>query len=490
MRGTRTVGVVVILAVAAAGLWFQQSRSPAQSAGQAIRTAQVTRGTLTVSVTASGTLQPYAQVEVRSRATGTVMDIRVHEGDRVTKGQVLAVIDDTDAQAGYETSLAQAAAAQAKLTQAQQQLASTRAQDAAALRQAEDALRTAQAKLAQVLAGSRPEEVDQARAALQQAQSAAGLARAQLERSRTLYAQGLIARQDVDQAQNADDVAAAQARAAQAKLSQLQAGNAAADIAVARAQVREAESAVAAARARQTQEAALGSAVTSAQADVRISQANLGQAAERLGESRVVASINGIVASLAVQVGQTVIGGSSAGGTLLMTLADTRVLQGSIAVDESDIAHIRVGMPVRITVDALPGRTFTGSVARIAPQSTVTQNVTQFNVIVTVENPDRALRLGMSADGEFIAAERRNVLLVPAAAVRGTKAKVVQVVQGEALVPTTVETGASDGRQIEIVRGLDEGQTVYLGPAGGASGQPSSGQPVNPFMPQPQGGRR
>jgi HlyD family secretion protein len=152
-----------------------------------MRTARVIRGTLTASVTASGALQPYAQVEVRSRATGTVMDVRVQEGDRVTKDQLLAIIDDSDARAGYETGLAQLAAAQAGLAQATLQLRSTRAQNVAAVTQAEDALRTSQARLAQVLAGSRPQEIDQAQAALQQAQSAAELARVKLERTGTLY---------------------------------------------------------------------------------------------------------------------------------------------------------------------------------------------------------------------------------------------------------------------------------------------------------------
>jgi HlyD family secretion protein len=147
-------------------------------------------------------------------------------------------------------------------------------------------------------------------------------------------------------------------------------------------------------------------------------------------------------------------------------------------------------MPVRVTADALPGRTFAGKVTRIAPESTVTQNVTQFNVIVTIENPDRLLRLGMSADGEFIVAERRNVLLVPAQAVRGSDARIVQLVQGETLTPVVVETGLTDGRQVEIVKGLVEGQTISLGQASGASGQSSTRQTVNPFMPQPPGGRR
>jgi len=495
MLRKRVVVATLIIATVAAGVWFQRSRGATQPATETMRTARVARGTLTASVTASGTLRPYAQVEVRSRATGTVTDVRVQEGDNVTKGQLLAAIDDSDARAGYETALAQLAASQAKLNQARQQLDATRAQDIARVAQAEDALRTARARLALVMAGSRPEGIEQAKATLTQAQLAADLAQRNLERTRDLHSQGLVARQNIDQAQNQYEVAMAQVRSAQARLNEVQAGSTPQDIAVVQAQVREAESALAGARAARKQEGVLAAAVVAAEADSRSRQADVAQALERSGEMRVTAPIDGIVARLEVQVGQTVIGGVSSGGTLLMTLADTRVIQADIAVDESDIAQIRTGIPVRITVDALPERTFNGRVTRIAPQASVIQNVTQFNVIVTVENPGQLLRLGMSADGEFIITERRDVLLVPGEAVRGKDAKIVQLVQGETLVPVVVETGATDGRQVEIVKGLQEGQMIYLGQASGTSGQTPAQQPVNPFQPQirpgsgPPGGR-
>jgi HlyD family secretion protein len=315
------------------------------------------------------------------------------------------------------------------------------------------------------------------------------LGRQNLDRTRDLFNQGLVARQNLDQAQNQYDTAQAQLRSAQARLQQVQAGNRLEDIAIQQAQVREAESAVAQARATRLGEATLGADVAAAAASVRTSQANVAQARDRLAETRIAAAIDGIVSKLSVQVGQSVIGGTT-GGTLVLTLADTRVIQANVDVDESDIAQIRVGMPVRVTVDALPDRTFNGKVVRIAPQATVTQNVTQFDAIVDIEDPDRLLRLGMSADAEFIISERRNVLLVPAEAVRGQEAKVVLVVEGERLVPVAVETGVTDGRQTEITKGLQQGQTVYLG-SGSPSNSAQPEQQVNPFLPQfPRGQQR
>jgi HlyD family secretion protein len=490
MRVTRTVGIIVgIAAVVAAGVWFQRSRGLDQPTAGAMRTAQVTRGTLTVSVTASGVLEPYAEVEVRSRSTGKVADLRVQEGDRVKKGQLLAVIDDSDSEAAHAVARSELLAAQANLTQARRQLNAATVANLAAIARAEEALRTARAKLAQTLAGSRQEEIDQQRAAVEAAQLSASLAKQNLDRNRELFTGGLVARQALDEAQNAADTAQAQVRAAQAKLTQLQTGSTAQEIAVARAGVREAESALAAARAARLEEAAAAAQIEASAAAVGSKQSSFTKALNQLNESRVTAPIDGIVSKLSVQVGQTVIGGSSAGGTLVLTIADTRLIQARINVDESDIAQINVGIPVRVTLDALPEETFHGRVLRIAPQSTVTNNVTQFDVIVAIDNPGRRMRLGMTADGEFIIAEHENVLLVPAEAVRGTKTKTVTVLQDGRLAEVSVETGATDGTRVEIVRGLEAGQTVSLDHATSAGSGTNTQQTTNPFMPQPPRGQ-
>ena len=480
----RLMAAVVILAALAGVFWYTRTRTAPAPVAEGPRTARVTRGNLVASVSSSGVLQPYAQVEVRSRATGTVVELRVQEGARVTKGQLLAVIDDRDARAGYETSQASLTSALARFEQARGQLASASAQNAVRVAQSEGALATSRARLQQALAGARPEQIDQAKEALRQAELGADLARQNLDRTRNLFTDGLVARSALEAAQNAHDIAQAQLRAAQSRVRELQAGTRPEEVAIARAQVREAETALDQARAARLQERVLAADVTAADAQARSIRAQVAQAADRLAESRIPASIDGIVAKMAVQVGQSVIGGTSGGGTLVMTLADTRVIQAAVSVDESDVAQIKSGMTVRITADALPGRTFAGKVVRIAPQSTVTQNVTQYAVVVDLERPDPALRLGMTVDAEFIVTDRQNVLMVPAEAVRGKDARVVILVEGETLTPVVVEIGATDGRQVEIVRGVEAGQTVYLGPARTTPGSAGQQRNVNPFMPQ------
>lgn len=481
----RIIVIGCILAALAGAAWYVRGRAPAPEMAAGPRTARVTRGNLIASVSATGTLQPYAQVEVRSRSTGTVVDLDVQEGDKVTKGRVLAEIDDRDARANAETSQAQLAQANARLRQAQSQLDATRAQNLSRVAQSETALATARARLIQVRAGARPEDLEQAREAQRQAELAVDLARQNLERTRELFAGGLIARSQLDGAQNQFDVAQTQLRSAQARVRQVQSGNRAEDVAIVEAQVREAEAALAQSRAARVQERVLAADVASARAQVGIASSQARQARDRLGETRIVASIDGIISKLSVQTGQSVIGGTSGGGTLVMTIADVRVLQASASVDESDVAQLKPGMTARVTADALPGRPFTGKVVRIAPQATVVQNVTQYAVIVEVENPDQALRLGMSVDAEFIVTERRGVLLVPAEAVRGEDAKVLVLVEGEALRAVVVHTGATDGRQVEVIEGVDAGDLVYLGPSRQQQTTNSSPpQQSNPFLPR------
>ncbi|MDR7534102.1 MAG: efflux RND transporter periplasmic adaptor subunit [Armatimonadota bacterium] len=479
----RYVLIAVAAMLVAGGVWGLHGRAVAPAPAAHMRTATVTRGTLAISVSATGTLQPYSQIEVRSRATGTVVDVRAQEGDRVARGQLLVVIDDRDARAQVATAQAQFAAAQARWDQARRQLALAQAQDAARIAEAEAALAGARARLAQVEAGERPEQLAQAREAVRQAGVQADLAQQTLERTRALYHDGFVPRAQLEQAQSQHDVAQAGLRQAQARLRELEAGSRPEEVAIARTQVQQAGAALQQARAAVLQERVLETEVAAAAAGMRGAAAQLAAARDRLDETRITAPIAGMVARRFVQVGQTVIGGLTGGGTLVMTIADLRQLQATVNVDESDVARIRVGMPVAVTADALPGRRLAGRVARIAPQAMVVQNVTQYEVVVALVAPDPSLRLGMTVDAEFQVLVREHVLLVPAGAVRGTDTRVVVVVEGETLRPVPVEVGATDGRQVEIVRGLRAGQVVSLGPARQPAGG-ASPQQVNPFLPQ------
>jgi HlyD family secretion protein len=472
---TGIVAIVLVAIVAVRGQLLNRREAPK------FRTFSVTRGDLQVSVSATGTVEPLSIVDVRSRATGIVRAVFVEEGERVKKGQVLVEIDDPDARSALESALAELSAAQARLAQAEATLALQRASVETAIKQAETSLAAARARLAQALAAPQPEDVAQAVEQVRQAEAAVDLAKQNLSRQEQLFASGFISQAQLDQARNQFEVAQAQLRAAQARLAQVRAGTQKYDLEILRAQVRQAEAQLAEAQNGMLQVKLREQEVAAARAQVQSAEASVRQTRERLGETRILAPIAGIVAKRSVEIGQSVIGGTS-GGTPVITLADVSMTLAKVYVDEVDISRIPRTAQVEITTDALPGVKFTGRILRIAPQPVVQQNVTQYPVLVRVEDPENRLKLGMTVDAEFIVARRSHVLLVPLESVRGETRKVVMVVQGDKLTPRQVRTGLGDGRFVEILSGLQEGESVYLGPARSTSSLPL--RQTNPFQPQ------
>jgi len=465
MKKRRTIVVAVLIAAVVVAAVVVRGRLAGRAAAPRYRTAEVTRGDLLLSVSASGTVEPISLVDVRSRATGTVRRVLVEEGDRVRRGQVLVEIDDPDARAAVETARGALVAADARLSEAEAQVTVTRSTTATAIRQAEANVAAARARLTQAQ-GSRPEEIAQAEEAVRQAQANETLAKQTLARQEQLFNEGFISRASVDQARSQYEIAASQLRAAQTRLAQVRAGGSAQDVEIARAQLRQAEAQLAEARGGALQVRLRMEQVVASRAQRGQAAANLRQAQDQLGETRITAPIDGLVVKRSVAVGQSVIG-SASGGTPVLTLAEVTPVLARVLVDESDIAQLtsRKEVAVEVTADALPGVTLAGRIERIAPQPGVEQNVTQYPVVVEVDDRQRVLRLGMTVDAEFILARRTGVLLVPQEAVRGDQSTAVFTVEGVELKPRVVETGLSDGRFVEIVRGLREGEVVYLGTA-------------------------
>jgi HlyD family secretion protein len=129
--------------------------------------------------------------------------------------------------------------------------------------------------------------------------------------------------------------------------------------------------------------------------------------------------ITGVVLSRSVDVGQSVVEGSSSNASALFTIAeDLTKMEIEATVDEVDIASINKGQAVRFTVEALPGKTFAGKVETIRLVPTTTDNVVTYTVIIEVENADGTLLPGMTADVDFIVSKTENALMVPNAALR------------------------------------------------------------------------
>jgi HlyD family secretion protein len=141
-------------------------------------------------------------------------------------------------------------------------------------------------------------------------------------------------------------------------------------------------------------------------------------ARERLEDVTIRAPLAGTIIERTVEPGQIIASATQnvSGGTTLFRMADLSSMQVRAKVDEVDIGQVHPGQRVQVTVDAFPGRTFTGEVAKVEPLAVVEQNVTLFPVLVRLGNPDDLLRPGMNADVSIEIARRDDVVAVPNAA--------------------------------------------------------------------------
>lgn len=198
----------------------------------------------------------------------------------------------------------------------------------------------------------------------------------------------------------------------------------------------------------------------------------------QLKHTDIYAPVAGTILTLAVEKGTIV---SSAltnvsGGSAVLTLADLSDLRIIGAIDEAQISRVAPGQKVDIRVDAYPARVFTGVVDRVSPLGVETSSVVTFDVEIKVTDKEASLlRSGMSADVEIVTVEQADVLLVPLAAIQTkNKRRFVQLANGE---ERPIETGSTDGSQMIVVKGLEEGDTILAAaPVTAAPKTPAQGQ--------------
>jgi len=209
--------------------------------------------------------------------------------------------------------------------------------------------------------------------------------------------------------------------------------------------------------------------VAQAQADVQKSNATLKQLEEQLSYTTITSPIDGVVLSRDVEMGDAVssilVLGSAA--TLVMTIGDTSEVYVKGKVDESDIGKVYLGQPARIRVETFKDKTFTGHVTKISPMGAEKDNVTTFEVRVSINNPGGELKAEMTANAEIILDEHKNVLMIPEGAILYDKDKKAsteipdpKAKDGKKKVALNI--GISNGAKTEVVSGLKEGDQVVL----------------------------
>jgi RND family efflux transporter MFP subunit len=424
--------VWLFLLVAAGGC---AGPAPSQPAGSpppvAVEVRAVQRRTLQQVVEAAGSVQAVLSTDVVARIPGRVVGVAVDEGGLVTRGQVVVRLDPSDLEEQVRQAQAAVDAARARVLQAvaARQLAADTARHQ--VQQAQAAVDAARAQAAA------------AEAQVELAASQRTRAEADLQRVQQLATQGAVPAQQVDAARAAAEAARAQHQAAQAQHQ------------AAQEQLRAAEAALRLAQTASQQVALRQRDVEQAQAALQQAEAALRLARLQLQHTAVRAPISGVVVERRVDPGEY-----AAPGVPLLTVADTTTVRVQLSVSETQIRAVRVGQPVQVSVDALPGRMFTGRVEGGSPAADA--RTRSFLVKVRVPNPDGALRPGMFARGRITVASRAGVLAVPEEAVRYEGGRrYVFVVESGVARRRLVQTGLSSDGWVEV-QGLPAGTQVVV----------------------------
>ncbi|MEO8026258.1 MAG: efflux RND transporter periplasmic adaptor subunit [Bryobacteraceae bacterium] len=437
------IGVVVCLAVL--GGAFAAYRATQKNI-VTVQTGTTSRQDLVSLVTASGEIKPRNYINIGANAQGRLTEILVKEGDHVRKNQVVARVESIQAQADVA---AQRAAVNSAMS------------DAAA---AEDGVKVLD------------DSIRNAEASVARAKTELERAKLNFDRYDNLFKQKLISKQDWDQKR--------------------------VDYEAQLAAVHEAETRVQQAKSQRAQGAAQ---LTSSQRRITQMRANLTRIDDVLARHDAVAPIDGVVTNLPVRVGETVVPGiQNSSASTIMTIADMSLITAEVKVDETDIVNVKLDQQAVIAIDAIPGRTFTGRVIEIgntailrssgvaASQSAVSsQEAKDFKVVIALDNPPDEIRPGLSCNAKITTATRLNALTIPIQALtvrqkgdlepqkkeaptnapvdavaEKAKKKELQgvfVINGEKAEFREVQTGITGSTDIEVVKGLQQGDQIITG---------------------------
>ena len=319
-----------------------------------VLTAKVVREDLSTVVSGTGQIKPKNYVNVGATAMGRVTHLYVKEGDKVTKGEVVATIENVQQEATV-------AGQQAAIAAAKTDIASYVAAE-----------KTAQANVEHAQADLEQKKLD-------------------WQRAQALYKDGIMAKQDFDAKKAAYDLDVASVAQAVAGLNQAKANT------------------------------------DSARGHMETQVATLQANQDLLNRTIAVAPFDGIVTNEPVREGETVVEGiQNTEGSTLMTLADMSIVTAEVKVDETDIVNVQLGQPAEVTVDALPNKVFKGYVTLVGDQAllrstgvatsqstTGTEEAKDFKVVVTLDDPSKELRPGLSCTAKITTAHKTDVLALP-----------------------------------------------------------------------------
>lgn len=417
MTGTRArapwlwlVAALVLAGLGGTAYWLLRPKPTSNT--PSLETAAVQQGVFRVSVSGPGTLEAFQSLAVKPAVNGTALRLP-NVGDRVQKGQLIVELDPTNYRRALEN-------ARLTLQKAQANLAKLRADQQSTLATARQNLASAQAAYAN------------ARRDLE-------AARTNLEATQKLFDLGGASAQSLQTAHDAYAKAQASLEVAQVNLNTAR-------------------------QALELRSNANAQDLKNAQIAVEQARLEVKNAEENLASTKIYAPFDGVVSEVSAQVGSIGVGATVSNSTSLLTLMDDSSVNLPVQIDESEIAKVKVGQKVEVTLDAFSNETFEGVVTAISPSARIQQNIAVFYVTVKVPNPERKLRPGMTAEGEIIAEEIPEALMIPKRAVQTVRNRAyVDVLQPDGSKETVrVVLGPDDGVNQVVLEGLQPRQQVVL----------------------------
>jgi HlyD family secretion protein len=342
------------------------------------------------------------EVDIAFKTAGKLVELGVDDGDAVKKGQLLARLDTAEFDRSLERESAGVDAARSALAQLQTGI---NYQEEAlggeiALRQAD--LRQAEARLKELETGSRPQEIEHARAAVAEAKAQHAQASADWTRAQRLIANDDITRQQFDQFKTRFDASSASLKRAAEALKLVEEGPRAEQVEQARAAAEKARAALRVAEAGRIEIKRRRQELAMRQADIERAAAQKGVLQAQISDRQIASPVDGVVLSKSAEVGEVL-----AGGAALLTVGDIDRPWVRGYIGERDLGRVKIGMAAEVTTDSYPGKVYKGRITFINSEAEFTPKQIQtteervklvYRVKIEVENPNRELKSNMPVD--------------------------------------------------------------------------------------------
>ncbi|MGO0059381.1 efflux RND transporter periplasmic adaptor subunit [Brevibacillus fluminis] len=491
----RLIISLICVALFLAGSYYVYRIMTTTTTNTFMQLATVKRGDVTESVTSSGTVQASKRISLSpSDETATLTAINVKVGDHVKAGQVLATLDDTNSKVKVKAAEANLLSAKAKLDDAK------KTKTAAEMAALQANVTKAQAALDSAKSGfdikKAQNDVTKSKANLQDAQN-------NFDTQKKLYDAGIISKSEYDQAVKSLDQAKIDYDNTMLQSTQTQAQ--------AKSSLQEAQANYETA-VQELNDAKQGpevSAIQTAQAAVEQAEANLQEEKTTLKSLSIVAPMDGVIVQVNGNMGE-----APSKPFIIMDNSNSGSMEVLAQISESDIGKVKEGLDATFTSSTYEDKTFTGKVSLVYPEASTESNVTTYKVLLTVDNKEGLLKTGMTTNVTIVVGTHKDVLYVPAAALK-TQGGKDGVYLSTTSTGTTASgnTGSTTGTQqengksrssrignfpyrfkevkigyyssnmVEITSGLEEGQQVVLtmentsGSSGSSSRQNQGGMP-------------